>query len=327
MKKIIIILIFSLVIVLPLYSANQYLGVKGANFLKIGLSPSAEGMGSSYVSYNKGGIHSLNYNPAGVGRINRTEFLFSTVDWIDEVSVNYFAFATPYEKISGVITSSVSFLYLSPITHYNDWGEDIGRLSFYNIAFSAGYATQLNRYQIGANIKFLYEKIAYKNNTGVALDLGGIYRFRPFAVNLFNKYRLFIRNFNLGMALRNLGSKAGADTLPTSFEFGYSLWLIKQLTFSLTIVKPIYVPESLTDSDYKMNYGLEYNFQKIFFIRTGYKLNYSIPNNYTLGFGVRTKFAQGEILVDYAYAAYTYLEKTNRLSVTFKLKDIIFWKK
>ena len=93
------------------------------------------------------------------------------------------------------------------------------------------------------------------------------------------------------------------------------------------MVKPIYYWESFTDSDYKVNLGMEYLFQKFFSIRTGYKANYDIPNNFSMGFGVQTKFSKGLIMVDYSYAAYTYLEKTNRLSITLKLKDLFFWRK
>ena len=305
--------------------SSPYLGVKGANFLKIGLSPRAEAMGSSYVSYGTGDINSLYYNPAGLAGMKDMEFQFSTLDWIDNVTINYLAFASPFEKIRGVFSSSFTLLYLSPITYYNDWGEDIGALSFYNLAFSTGYSKRFGNYHTGINIKYLFQKIAYKKNTGVAFDFGIIHKASPFAINLMNKYLVVVRNFNVGLALKNIGTKAGADELPTSLEFGYSVGLFRNLNFSLTIIKPVYVMKSLLDSDYKVNLGFEYLFKKILYIRNGYKLNYDIPNNFTTGFGVRTEFFNGIIEADYAYAAYTYLEKTNKISIILRVKNLLFW--
>ncbi len=328
MKQILVIILAAALFCTYIYAdiSSPYLGVKGANFLKIGLSPRAEAMGSSYVSYNTRDINSLYYNPAGLAGLDRTEFQFSSLDWIDNVTINYLAFATPIEKIRGIFSSSFTVLYLSPITYYNDWGEDIGALSFYNLAFSTGYSKKIGNYHAGLNIKYIFQKIAHKNNTGIAFDIGGIHKFNPFSINIMNKYLPIIRDFKIGWVLKNVGSKAGADDLPTSFEFGYSLRLMKDLNFSLTIIKPVYVIESLLDSDYKMNLGSEYLFKKIFYIRNGYKFNYDIPNNFTTGFGVKTKFYNGIIEADYAYAAYTYLEKTNKISITLRVKNLLFWK-
>lgn len=329
MKRTIIItsiILFFLADIFPDVS-SPYLGIKGANFLKIGLSPRAEGMGSAYVSYGKSDINALYYNPAGLTGLKYLTFQFSTLDWIDNVSINYLSFAKPSEKLSGVIFSSLSFLYISPVTYYNDWGEDIGSLDFYNLALTSGYAKKFNNLHVGANIKLLYQKIADKNNLGLGFDLGTIYKLNPFSINLINNYKLIMRDFNIGVALRNVGTKAGADYLPTTLEFGYSLRIIRNLHFALTFIKPIYVVKSLINSDYKINFGLEHLFQKILFVRMGYKANYDIPNNFSMGFGIKAKFRNGIILVDYAYAAYTYLEKTHRFGITLKLKDIIFWGK
>ncbi len=320
----VIVLFFQEKIVAELTS--PYLGVKGANFLKIGTSPRAEGMASSFISIGSGDIHSIYYNPAGVNGVKNIEFLFSTLDWIDDVTIYNFAFAKPVKKIDGVFSSSLSFLYISPITRYDSWGEDIGSMAFYNMALTAGYARKFSEYKTGVNLKFLYEKINTDNLFGIAFDIGGIYEFDDFSINLFNKYLLIIRDFSVGAAFKNVGSKIGVDYLPSSFEWGYSLKIFKDLKFSLTVVKPLYTLESFINSDYKMNFGVEYYFKNIFTIRTGYKLNYDIPNNFTLGFGIKTKFNRGIIIVDYAYAAYTYLEKTNRISITLKIKTLKFWK-
>lgn len=306
-----------------LFSESQYLGIKGSSFLKIGTSPQVEGMGSSYVSISENNINSIYYNPAGLGSLRNMTFLFSYLDWIDNVSINYLSFATPSYKLKGVISSSLTFLSLSPIIHYNDWGENIGSLYFYNLAFTGGYARSFRGFDTGVNVKMLYQKIADKDNLGVAFDLGGIFKFDPFSINLFNKLLIVIRKFNFGLAIKNIGTKAGADSLPTSIEFGYSFLFMKDLLFSTTMVKPFYYWESLMDSDYKVNFGLEYLFYDTVFLRTGYKLNYEIPNNFTLGFGIKTRFKYGLIFVDYSYASYTYLEKTHCFSVTMRLHPII----
>ncbi len=320
------ILIINLLLPFILIAENTYLGIRGAHFLKIGLSARAEGMGASFVALTNGGIDAINYNPASLNSIKKINIIFSYIDWIDNVSINYLAFAKPYPKWKGIVSSSFTFLYISPVIYYNDWGEEIGRITFYNIAVTGGYARTIKRkYKLGGNIKVLLQKIADKSELGFGIDMGFLYTFKPFPVYISKKYILNFRDLTAGVAIRNLGTKAGSETLPLSIDFGASTTVIDGLRFIITFVKPIYELASFVNLDYKVNFGFEYNFQNIFYLRTGYKLNYNIPNNFTIGFGVRTKFLNGEIFVDYAYASYTYLEKTNRLTLKLRIKKWRFW--
>ncbi len=325
MKRKIFITFIVLTIVKLMYG-SEYIGIKGANFLKIGTSPKVESMGSSYVSILDG-IHSIQYNPGGVQNITNINFSFSTVDWVDNVGVNYASFAMPYKKLQGNIFASLMFLYISPITYYNDWGEDIGKMDFINFSLSGGYSRIFQGYYVGANLKILYERIYTENNFGIALDIGGIYKFKPFKYKLANKFQIKPDDLTIGVSVKNLGTKAGSDNLPLEIDFGSSVSIIRDLKFSLTIVKPIYVWSSFIDFDYKANLGFEYALMNTIYLRTGIKLFYDIPNNFTIGFGVVTDFFNGKLFVDYAYAAYTYLEKTNRLSITLKIKKWRFWER
>lgn len=325
MKRILY-LILILVLNFRVFAGSEYIGIKGANFLKIGPSSHSEAMGGSYVSIGSGDINSLYYNPAGLNGIKNIEFQFSTLDWIDNVNMNYLAFGMNSKKLRGIVGGALNFLYLSPVDYYNSWGEVIDTMPFYNMALTLSYARNISSYKTGANLKFIYERIYTKNLLGLALDLGTIYEFEDFSINLFNKYILIIRDFSVGACIRNIGTKIGTDYLPLNFVWGYSFKITKEIKTSVDIIKPIYVLKSLIDSDYKINFGLEYNFKNVFALRLGYKLNYEIPNNFTLGFGVNTKFKNGEIIVDYAYAAYTGLEKTNRITLTLKTKTWEFWK-
>ena len=324
MKKFLIILLIFLSF--KLYSSSKYLDIKGANFLKIGVSAKVEGGAGAFTSIGSGDINSIHYNPAGIAGVSNIQFQFSTLDWIDNVSLNYLAFSMPNKKLEGSISSSLIFLYLLPVDYYNSWGEVIDTMSFYNLALSFGYGRILKGYKVGGNLKLVYERIHYKNLLGLAFDFGALYEFEDFSINLFDKYLLIIREFSIGTSLKNIGTKIGADYFPTSWTIGYSFKIIKELKLAVDIVKPIYTFESLIDSDYKVNFGFEYNFKEIFKLRLGYRVNYDIPNNFTLGFGVHTKYKRSELIVDYAYAAYTYLEKTNRISLTLKTKEWRFWR-
>ncbi len=329
MKKLFI--IYSLFILFFFYGIvlrgkiSQYAGIRGANFLKVGTSPRAEGMGTSFVSL-LGGVNSISYNPAGVNNIDTMYFLFSSLDWIDNVTITHFAYAQPYKKWNGNLFGSFSFLYVTPIIHYDSWGEGIDKMDFYNFALTGGYATIYKNYYIGGSLKLLYQKIYTENNFGLGLDLGGIYKVKPFRYKLANKYWINPDDLKVGFVIRNLGTKAGADYLPLEIDFGSSLTLIDNLLFSLTIVKPLYTWASFVDLDYKLNFGFEYNFLNIIFIRTGLKLFYDVPNNFSFGIGIEKKFFSGKLIFDYSYAAYTYLEKTNRFALILKLYKWKFWK-
>ena len=88
-KKIFIITVLALVIGLATASADEFskVGTAGAQFLKIGLGAryTALGEAATAVVDDAYGIY---WNPAALANIEKTELAFTTVDWIEDVSVS-----------------------------------------------------------------------------------------------------------------------------------------------------------------------------------------------------------------------------------------------
>ena len=98
-KRIIILTVLALVIGLANASADEFskVGTAGAQFLKIGLGARYTALGEAATAVADD-AYALYWNPAALASIEKTELAFTTVDWIEDVSVSYLAFAYPWKN-------------------------------------------------------------------------------------------------------------------------------------------------------------------------------------------------------------------------------------
>ncbi|MEW6556942.1 MAG: UPF0164 family protein [Elusimicrobiota bacterium] len=108
MKKIII-FVFALTF-LPLY-LSTFLPASsntGASFLNIGTSARATSLGGAYVAVAND-ASAINYNPAGLSQLNRSEIVGQHTEWISDIRHDFLAGAFPLRNS----TVGFSVIYLS----------------------------------------------------------------------------------------------------------------------------------------------------------------------------------------------------------------------
>lgn len=303
--------ILSLMVGLTILFASSYVlagspGSKGAVFLKLGEGARANGMGESFCGVADD-INALYWNPAGITQVKERQATFMYSDWLAEIKYNYLAYLHPTQIIGGIMGGAITLLDSGSIDKRREGdGKKIGTFEGKDMALAVSYARKMmENCSLGATLKYIQMKIDDKKSTGVALDVGCLYKPE-------------IANLTLGAVVQNFGPKLSAfdkekDGLPTNFKVGGAYKLLdNQLTLSLDINFP-------SDNDTNFNFGVEYWFKEIMAIRAGYKtLTKDEIKSSDLTFGAGFRLPGTGIGLDYAYCDYDELDDTHRVSLMTK---------
>ena len=290
------------------YSANRS-GTVSGQFLKLGLSARAMGMGDAQVAVADG-ASSIGFNPAGMMGVPDYGFAATYTAWVADIQHSYVGLVKNFPGI-GAVGFSVVLLTTGDIVETTpSFPEGTGRtFRSSEYAFSAAFARQVTeQFRVGINGKFiqsyLYDKVL--GTTSFALDIGTL-------------YDLPIIRSHIGVSLTNIGKDLTyideTYSLPTALRFGVLLDVLQdannQLVTTLQIVRP-------NDADEHYNFGAEYTFSNMVSLRGGWKFLYD-QENVTGGFGVHLNSLGLNSTLDYAYNNYNYLPGTHSftLSVQF----------
>ncbi|MEO0074693.1 MAG: PorV/PorQ family protein [candidate division WOR-3 bacterium] len=338
-KKIKYILLILPLIALTMHGDIKFskVGTTSAQFLKIGVGR-ATGMGEAFGAIANDASATY-FNPAGLAQLTKKEAFISHIDWISDLNHDYVSLALPLSQI-GVLGFSVSALTMGKIHRLtiDDPGtlirEDDSTGLYYNamdMAFTISYARQItDKLAFGFSGKAITSTIWNLSASGAALDLGLLYHtgFKSLRIGA------AVTNFGSSMAYTGLAVEfqdtsyqikpraryvTTANPLPTTFRFGIAYDLIDMpdntLTFALDVLHP-------NDINETVNFGFEYIFRKIFFLRSGYILNtdlkYSEAMKYQTGLsagaGFMTDLTPGVTLrIDYCYRDMGFLKASHRL--------------
>ncbi len=333
-KKIFIITVLALVIGLATASADEFskVGTAGAQFLKIGLGAryTALGEAATAVVDDAYGIY---WNPAALANIEKTELAFTTVDWIDDVSVSHLAFAYPWKSDMsigfGMTVLSVGEMEITTVEDPNGTGITFDANSF---ALSAGISKRLtDRFVFGLNFKYVSEQISEQRSKGFCFDLGTM---------LYTGFK----SLRMGMSISNLGPDMSFDgneldqalnpdsdnpnrdefqyeystdsyDLPLMFRIGLAYDVMDSRQSRWTVSAEARDPN---DNIGQFSLGSEYGWNDMFLLRGGYKFNY-VEEGLTLGGGLRLNPTPStDLEFDYAWGDFGRLQSTHRFSVSLK---------
>jgi hypothetical protein len=311
MKRRILAGIVMLVLIPSLAAANtkpfEKVGTYSAQFLKIGVSPRAVGMGNAFTAVANDAT-SLYWNPAGMVEQSRTMVTLNSVVWPANLSV-YFAgaiFSTPY--LPGTFGISARALTMDPQlerTIYMPEGTnryfDAGDMSF-----GLSYATYFtDRFSAGITSHFIHMGLADKSVETIAFDFGLL-------------YRIGIRGMRLGMMVQSLGGEVDFDNraskLPTLFKVGLAVDAYRSGAHALMASGEFSHP---ADNKERMNVGMEYTFNQFFMLRGGYNIGYD-TEKFAWGAGFRLDTSQtSDISFDYSWEDLGYLGTSHRFGLNF----------
>jgi hypothetical protein len=304
-------------------------GYAGANFLKIPVEPIGAAMGNSLVASAEG-VTGLYWNPGAIASTEGTEIALSRVNWLSDTKVSFFGIT---QKVGpGVLGLSVTALTMDDMeitteTSPNGTGSFFGAGSY---AFGlSGAAKIIDRFSFGGTIKYVYEYIWDTHASTYAFDFGSVYTTN-------------FHNMRIGMRLANFGAEAifvgspidnkptevaqsgiaysydprlervsKESPLPQIFNVGISIDPLVMDEHKVTVTAAVNDPN---DNNSQLEFGAQYAFQDMVFLRAGYKSGFD-EQNLSVGLGVKAGVQGIDSRLDFAYAAFGRLGSTSFLSL------------
>jgi len=276
-------------------------GTSGFLFLRLGNGARASGMGEAFTAIADDAT-SIYWNPSGMANIEGVELNVTHSEWL--LDIRFEQVSVINEMLGGAVGISFTGLYYGEMDRYGENASLIpdGTFAPYDLAFSAGYATDLfPNISFGAAVKLIYEKIDFESATGYALDFGITHKsmiegltFAASVLNFGPESKFVEEKFYPPLQLRG-GACYRYD----------EAWLRGNLLVAGDVVFP-------NDSDIKLHLGTEYNYRRLLSVRFGYKTNYYVQGP-TLGFGIYYK----SLRFDYAFMPMEFdLGDSHRFSIS-----------
>lgn len=284
-------------------------GDTGANFLKIGVSSRAIGMGGAHVGLADD-AYAIFWNPGGLGNVKYNEITTMYNKYLEGISHGFTAFVYP-TRYAGVY--GLSIIYLTSGSIKETKVNSTGGYEYTNNTFNtfeycvmSSYGYRFNRrVSAGGNFKLIKGRLAnYSSDLAFALDLGAIY----------SPWRIL----NLGLSVQNMGTPVRYDKkdfkLPFVVRLGTALKLLDE---SLILALDVNIPN---DNNVNIHAGMEYNLLEVFSFRTGYQTGDKDDLwSYSLGFGVKLK----GLYFDYAFKPTEDFGNTHRISMGWKFGGVM----
>ncbi len=309
-------------------------GTTAATFLEIPVSARAVAFGSAFSAVADD-ASSLYWNPAGAARLERTEVVFTHMNWIADMGFDYSAIAIPLGTFGTIGISFTALTMEDMAVRTVDKPDGTGEIfSASSISFGIHYARNLSdRFSIGFTGKYIQESIWHMSSKAFALDIGVLY-----TTKFFNNMKIgaIIANFGTDMQMEGRDArmfervdiqKMGSNdripvniemdrwSLPLNFQFGIATDIFASESQHLTIAIDALHP---SDNYESINLGFEYGFFKTLAFRAGYRALGLADREGGLSFGAGFKgdlFGGGITSgLDYAYSDYGRLKAANVIS-------------
>ncbi len=339
-RKLILAIIFIFACIENGFSFEK-VGTTSFQFLKV--MPSARGcaLGEAFSAVANRSDAAF-FNPAALTRVRKFDL---SVDYLDYfLDISHFGFSAAYSihnlgtfGFQGMITNmdeikvtSVEALDFVDGVYLGYTGETITPASQ---VFGVSFARELtDKFSFGITAKYAREDLGVKSAGNLMFDAGLTYdtgfkslmiaavvrHFGP-EVRFYDKVNLprYDASTDSTYYQRYTGK---SYPLPQTFNIGIATYLISSTESSL------FRSESQTlllafdmvqprDYDQQYNFGLEYGFNNILFVRAGYKINYD-EENISFGFGL----AFNKYRIDYAFSNFgDYLDSVHRFSFGFSM--------
>ncbi|AFH48892.1 Hypothetical protein IALB_1181 [Ignavibacterium album JCM 16511] len=327
-----IIISFVIFFIEPAFTQNKS-GTTIGQFLKIEPSARIVGIGNAGASLS-GGISSVFYNPASLGRLESNDVEFTYNKWIADITYNYMAAGI---KVEGIGTFAlVGTMLNSGEMDVRTVEQPLGtgeRFSVKNFALGLGYGLMLtDRVSVGLQLNYITEMIWHSSLTTFGLNFGV-------------QYQLLDKGLTLGASVSNFGARASYDgrdlwlnydmnprkygdndqlpaefrtdafALPTIFRAGLSYRFNFDKDYSILIAADAI---HQNDNYQSVAIGTEISLLEYFSLRAGYR-NLFLPDlegGLVLGGGIKKDFAGAyNIRFDYAYADYGRLTEAHRITI------------
>jgi hypothetical protein len=316
-------------------------GTAGATELMVPLTARSTALGGATTSGMMGmsGLEALYSNPAGLSLAQSTSVMFSRVEYVADIGVNYIALAQPVGSASTIALTMTAWDF-GDIPVQTEASPEISDVHF-NVSYitaGATYARQLtDRIAAGATLKIVSEKIDDISASTLAFDAG-------------MTYVVGESGLRLGVALKNVGNElqfggnglirrvrvpgqeptAKANALQVESE---GVQLPTLLNFGIAYARNLGAASTVTLlSNFRSNsfdqdqyaFALEYGFQNLLYLRAGYQATEDMDKTFyqgaSYGAGVNLDFGgTSNLTIDYSIVPTDFFDNVQYITATVTL--------
>jgi hypothetical protein len=282
-------------------------GTYSLEFLKIGPSARATGMGSAFTPIANDATATY-WNPAGMVDVTQTAVSLEHTFWPADVSLDFASVVFTMPFFPGSVGLTARALSLDPQKERTVFlPEGTGKeFDAGDMSFGLSYAQFFtDKFSAGATVHFIHSGLAEKSVNTYAVDFGLI-------------YRIGYRGMRVGMMIQSLGGKVNYDSqsakIPTMFKVGLSMAAYQRGAHSLLGVGEFTHPSDNTET---LNVGTEYSFNQFFYLRGGYNFGFD-SKGAAAGLGLKIDTTQTSNLnFDYSWEDMSFLGDVHRFSLGF----------
>lgn len=280
-KKMVLIVLFSLLLVSDVFAATGRGGKPGA-LMSWGAGARSLGMGKAFVAVSDDTTATV-WNPAGLSQLDKKEVsALHAILWAD-TNYDFISYSHPTADYG---TFGVNAILLTS-GGFEGRSEDnviIDTFSATQMASGISYGTSIiPQLSLGANLKYFSNTLAKRTNGNIVLDTG--FLARPFD------------NLKVGLNINNLlNFKTGEETddkLPVLMRFGTAYQLLNR---RLTVAADV-------DTNYGWYFGSEYKIRVNVFQDYPFQIAVRTGVNYeelTFGGGI----SYSDYAIDYAFSSH-----------------------
>jgi hypothetical protein len=287
--------------------AQAKVGTAGAQFLEIGVSARAVGMGEAFLA-NCDDASAVYYNPAVIATLPRPQVMLTHVEYPANINYEFAAITLPVPQVLGSL--GFGFYYLStddmPVTDYFHPRGNGQTFTARDIAASVTYAASLtDRFSVGVTVKYIGEFVEEEKAVGWGADVGTI-------------YDTGFRNLKICMMISNFGSDKKfleeSYPLPMDFKFGMAIDALSNSSHRMVLA---FQGSHPNDNLEKYNTGMEYWYNDMVAVRVGNRFEDDAGGGLTAGAGVKLPLSTYTLRADYGYHDFGWLKEVHRFSVGF----------
>lgn len=299
---------------------GQRAGISTAQFLKIGVGGRASALGDAFVAIAND-ASALYWNPAGLTQFNDNQVLFSHNKWVVDINHDFLGAVYHLDETNsfGVSVVALTMQDMPVTTEFAPFGDGT-YFGFSDIAFAVSYSRKMtDKFSFGGSIRYIEETLDKLKMRGVMIDLGTFY----WTGLGTTRFAVAVSNFGSNLAPDGkvvlVGKREVSDwqdfAPPTIFRIGFAFEPYEEDDHKVTTSIQLNHPN---DNSENVSTGIEYTWNKMFYLRGGYKFNVD-EQNYSFGAGFYIPLDIANFTFDYAYSNFSRLGSAHRFSILLGL--------
>jgi len=273
-------------------------GTASVLLLRFGPNPRVAGLSEAFTGISDD-ENALYYNIAGLPYLKSGIVSLNHTEWFEDIRMDNITLGHYLSKNLG-IGAGFTHMWMPGIEARDNLGQSTGTVDVTSSVFNLGIAYKIiPSLSLGLGAKYFQDKLANYSTSGFGFDAGVM-------------VKTFVTGLSAGLAVQNFGGKINYDTedqeIPLTYRGGLVYKLYKpDIKFAMDVVKSV-------DTEYRVNFGIEYIFRGQFSLRVGnvFSSNEAFTPSMSAGFNFKKQY-----YLDYTFVNYQDLGGIHRLGFSF----------